>query len=130
MVDGATHCAPSFIYFKLFLPCMTQEEFQLLLSNLLLAPMRDPSEWQNMSSNGMSSVKMEGFDKWMEGLADQAEKFLIRRTAAAGLVNLNPSNPDMTLVPAQRASNRVSAVPKLTFAFQVWCKAGSLSGIA
>lgn len=97
----------------------TQEEFQLLLSNLLQAPMRDPSEWQNRTSNGMSSVKMEGFDKWMEGLADQAEKFLIRRTAAAGLVNLNPSHTDTAIVPAQRASNRVSAVPKLTFSFQV-----------
>lgn len=67
----------------------------------------------------MSSVKMEGFDKWMEGLADQAEKFLIRRTAAAGLVNLNPNHTDPAIVPAQRSSNRVSAVPKLTFSFQV-----------
>lgn len=69
----------------------------------------------------MSSVKMEGFDKWMEGLADQAEKFLIRRTVAAGLPNLHTVAAETAPVPAQRTSNRAFDVPKLTFSFQVVC---------
>ncbi|MEW5303809.1 MAG: hypothetical protein WDW36_006464 [Sanguina aurantia] len=103
---------------------LLQEEFQLLLSNLLLAPVRDPSEWQHRASNGLSSVKMEGFDKWMEGLADQAEKFLIRRTVAAGLPNLHTVAAETAPAPAQRAASRAADVPKLTFAFQAF---GSLS---